>query len=997
MNRFGLVLPVIIVILVLGAAATIEAAQSEQLSRAFEFRYFDRDCRANGETDFKGETTVFDTEQRIDFLRNYAEYAKCFFNDSKLAKKVVTDAEVKAALEKIKEQPLCKVRKRIRLKQWRWLGYGKAEREKKIDELSGWISIKGVKVENGSLVFHDKKVKLQRDFPSQSWRFFIQCKVKVPTTGVRQFFCLCDKEIVAATVGFGDNGRMFYRSEKEEFELEPYSANTWYEFKIEVDLTTGRYNFYIDGELKADYVELQDKQNIKKINRLCAEGVKAEVLDDIWGVGYSPDVKNPYSIATFIDKDFEIKPCIEGWNKKDYDASAWQKGQLPIVHGGERYAGQDLYLRKTVYVGDFQRAILNVETLDPAGEIWVNGEVAAVQTNRHPLKVDVGQYLRKNDTNLIAVRIRHFSKRMIFGSFVGHCPTDTNIGWFAGRMSLDLTSEAYVEDVFVYAKSVSDPAAMQTRIELTNDGAEPFKGNMIVNFYPWSPEESCVPVATGKFPVSIRAWSKEVLENVITVARPKLWTFQNPNLYKAEVILESEAEAAIDDYVVTFGIRTVSQQGGTFRINGKPEMLNGAQIFGFRAPLDKIVTWHRCAPKEWLAKEILMIKKMNGNVMRIHVHAWAQRSINDPRLAEIGDQMGIMLIWATTAWIRSAECWGIDFEGYPKYMRQVYNHPSIVVWEASNHPTSQQKYDFSESNLFYEKVYETIYPVDPSRLISVTSKMDLLHYGNDLGTIDWQGNPSQPSPAWTAPMVTRGNQDSVTGYGKTWSVLRKWPHGFYDFLDIKSCLDSKERAYFNFEHEESIGQPNWTLVKGKPWYKLQSYEWGYDEGSIGRKLTVGEWQESQAWQAFSAYESMRKQRILDYDGFSWCCLHGGANTITYKKPIIDYLGYAKLAFYANKMAFQRVLAGSGDVDVVYGPDDVIRPVIINLGKARTVNLKILVKNMDREVIDSKVYSGVKLAAGRGVMALADFKPAFTSEEYYAIEYYVTDAGAGPEY
>ncbi|MCK4815808.1 glycosyl hydrolase family 2, partial [bacterium] len=494
-----------------------------------------------------------------------------------------------------------------------------------------------------------------------------------------------------------------------------------------------------------------------------------------------------------------------------------------------------------------------------------------------------------------------------------------------------------------------------------------------------------VSVATGKLPIRVRPWSEKVFENVIPISNPKFWSFQKPNLYKVEVILENESEEFIDDYVVTSGFRTISQQGGTFRINGKPEMLNGSQIMGFRMPLDKIATWNRCVPKEWLVKELLMIKNMNANLLRVHVHAWQvpARNINDPRIAEIADQLGIMLIWGTTGWIRSGQAWGVDFEGYPKYMKQVYNHPSIVMWEASNHPTRFKDYDFSESNLFYEKVYNTIYPVDKSRLISGTSHIRHTHYGNDLGTIDYKGNPAEPCPAWTAPMVTRGNQDAVTGYGKNWTVLRKWPNPY-----TKDFIDSKERAYFNFEHEESTGQPNWTLVKGKPWYHLQSYEWGYDEGSIGRKLTVNEWQESQGWQAFSAYESMRKQRILDYDGFSWCCLHGGANTATYKKPLIDCCDCAKLAFYTNKMIFQRVLAGSNNVDVVYGPDDVISPVIINLGDAKTVELTILVRKTNKEVVDKKTYSNVNLSEGRTVTSLPDFNPAFPSKGYYAIEYII---------
>jgi hypothetical protein len=235
-------------------------------------------------------------------------------------------------------------------------------------------------------------------------------------------------------------------------------------------------------------------------------------------------------------------------------------------------------------------------------------------------------------------------------------------------------------------------------------------------------------------------------------------------------------------------------------------------------------------------------------------------------------------------------------------------------------------------------------------------------------------------------MVVRGNQDSPTGYGRDWSILRNLTTEYRN--NIPDFLNSSDRAYFNFEHEESIGQPNWNLVKGKPWYKIQSYEWSYDEGSIGRRLTDKEWRESQAWQAFSAYESMRKQRWLDYDGFSWCCLHGGPNTATYKKPLIDYLGHGKLAYYANQMIFQDILGGSSDVDVVYGPDDTINPIILNIGTSKEVDLQVVVKNLENEIVWKKSVSDISLQAGRTVTNLEPIKPIFPEEGYYAIEYIV---------
>ena len=297
---------------------------------------------------------------------------------------------------------------------------------------------------------------------------------------------------------------------------------------------------------------------------------------------------------------------------------------------------------------------------------------------------------------------------------------------------------------------------------------------------------------------------------------------------------------------------------------------------------------------------------------------------------------------------------------------------------------------------FYKRIHGTIYPIDSSRLISPTGDLRRIHkHGNysDDGTTDFvNGKPmDQPAdPIWTAPMITRGSMDTPTGYGRAWYLLRQWPNpsNWQGGAFMQTHLDSKDRAYFNFEQEESMGQPNWSLRKGKPHYRVHSYEWKYDKGSIGTYLSCDQWEESQAWQAFSAYEAIRKMRWLDYDGFSWCCLHGGANTATYMKPLIDFYGNAKLAWYTNKMAFQDVLAGSKNVDMVYGPGDAIPLVVLNLGDEKTVTVKAVAKMQDGTVCARKVFADVHLTAGRTVTELGDWKPDLPANEYIVFEYTV---------
>jgi hypothetical protein len=236
-----------------------------------------------------------------------------------------------------------------------------------------------------------------------------------------------------------------------------------------------------------------------------------------------------------------------------------------------------------------------------------------------------------------------------------------------------------------------------------------------------------------------------------------------------------------------------------------------------------------------------------------------------------------------------------------------------------------------------------------------------------------------------ADLVTRGSQDAYSGYGATWTDIRKAPNAW-----AASCLAAKDKAYFNFEHEESAAQPNWELSKGKPWYLLQSYEWEYDEGSIGRRLTTDEWRISQAWQAFSAWESMKKQVLLGYDGFSWCCLHGGANMGTYQKPLIDNSRHPKLAFYANKMIFQRTWAGSNNVDVVYGPEDKIAPVINHIGKEQKVNLVVTLENLKGNILDKKIFKNIDLQNGHEIKQIEGFRFKNVNNGIYAVVYEIFD-------
>lgn len=974
-----------VVVFALLAAGT-QAFCAEVVSRAFELRYLSRDPKANGETDFKGPTAVFDTEQRMEYLRHYADYAVRFFNDPRLDSKVVNGDEVSGTLRGIKPQPLPTARKRIPLTDWRYLGYRNGQREAEAAELERWKGIGGIRIENGALVVTGETARFTKAIAEQKWRMGFSWKAKSPVRDRRSTFALSD----AVVVGFNKDGEFFYATDGREVAAGEFQTNCSYNFKVEVDLDAKsmRYNFSVDDRLKADFVPVAMKDKTIVVKEFIVEGVKGLVLDDLWGVGYSLDAKNssgayksdtlaaketrvsrdPYAIETFIDETFEVRPLPDGFQAFSYDDIAWSPvPRWPYAHGGERYRDETLYLRAKVKIEGFERAVLNIETVRPAAEVYVNGTLVK-KVGQHPEHIDVTEFFRPNQENAIACKVAPCTVR----GQMGHMNTDRHTGWFVGQMELDLTGRAFVKDVFAYAASIGNPAANHVEMELTAEKRD-FDGFAVVEYYPWFPEEVAKPAVTDRFPIRIGANATIAVKRNVTISNPCLWTVESPRLYKVRVVLEDDAGKPVDDFVFTTGLRTISQDGGTFRVNGKPEMLLGPLIFQYFHPLDKVSQWMYCPPMECLINEMLMVKKLTGNTMRMSVHDTHRGGVNDRRLVEIGDQMGMMFLWQTPAWIRTDGVADYDFEGLVKYMCEVRNHPSIVMWQPANHPHIDMKW--------FERLYQTVSPTDSSRLIAPTAELGRL-----------KGKPRDTDstyPSWIAPMVARGAMEQTTGYAKDWSELRELPEGGKLGGGLRAeYLGSKTHAFFDFEDEESIGQPNWNLIKGKPSYKIYSYENFHDAGAIGRLLTFDEWRESQAYQAFSAYEAYRKKRWLDFDGLNWCCLRGGPNTATYMKPIADYYDHAKLPFHAVKMAFQRVLAGSKNVDVVYGPEDFVPLVVLNLGDAKSVDVAVRATTTDGKLLAEVIHRDVQLAAGRAVKDLPLWKPGLAHEGFCVFEYCV---------
>ena len=974
------------------------------LSLSFELRYVTSDPKANGETDYKGATEWMTADQRIEYLTHWQQYASKFFGDQSLAEQVVTADEVSAAMKRLKPQPLPEVRTKMVLDEWRW----------------------------AAATSHYKPLASQYRFDRQTYNLRLECSIDGSGS-----LKLMDGETLACS--YTNDGK-------------PHTAI------FEVDLQEHRYNLLLDGQKTVDFQPLLTQQG--GIDGLLLSGsvVDGFTVDNIWGLGYTKttDTKRlnqPLFAKTFLDVSSRQPIDTDGWMNPDYDDSRWQTCTMPKNHGTERHEGEPLLLRRWVDIKDFEKAYFELESLFPSGELWVNGKVVEVLHDGHRKIVDITKFLKPNARNLLALRIDPFHAN--FKQMMHHCPTDPNIGWFAGRSYLHLTKTTHITDIYcLFPNSPGSPnsptpdpsrggegskylqgqervaelitplppaggvgggAAGAVGLEVTvcNSSYTFYRGQLQVLLKDWFPTEGTEFVADS-MQIELESQETKTFKLRFKVKDLKLWSVQKPQLYQVRALLinsesgrKTETFSAVDgdlarsrelyidkltdDYVVTTGFRTIEQDGGTFRINGQPELLRAPLYFGQRFPLERNALDLLCPRSEDMMRELLAVKKMNGNGMRMSAH-WSddnpQDGTNDPRFCEMADQLGLMFIWQTASWIRLRSPLVADFEGMATDVRQLRNAPSIVIWQPSNHPSLT---DWRSAMTYWHKVYDAIYPNDTTRLITPTADFRHTRVYNDSGTRDNRRQPADYcDPVWTANRISRGSMDYPTGFGQDWEYLRRWPfpHKWPGNADINSFLTSPDRAYFNFEQEETIGQMNWELFKGSPVYKYHSYEWDYDEGSIGRRLSCDEWRESQAWQAFSAYECIRKMRWLDYVGLSWCCMWGGGNMGTYQKPLVDALGHKKLAFYAHRMGFQQVLAGSKDVDMVYGPDDHSTVTVLNLGDEQRASVTVTVRNTRGRQVHRQVFRNVTLPQGRTATDVGQLALPGLPDGYYFFEYQV---------
>ncbi|MEP6662662.1 MAG: glycoside hydrolase family 2 TIM barrel-domain containing protein, partial [Verrucomicrobiota bacterium] len=204
--------------------------------------------------------------------------------------------------------------------------------------------------------------------------------------------------------------------------------------------------------------------------------------------------------------------------------------------------------------------------------------------------------------------------------------------------------------------------------------------------------------------------------NMITLqnVKPKLWTPAEPNLYRLEVTLESDAGEILDSWTHDVGFRTFEAHGNQLFLNGKPYWLRGANHLPYgKNPFD---------PK--LAHKLVQyLHDANIRVTRTHATPWNEAWLDAADEIGLGVSLEGIRPWALAGKIGPTPPelfahWLMENEDVVKRAR---NHPSVFIYTVGNEMMLKDSKNLEKWQQLSDVVKQTR-KLDPTRPVICSSE-----------------------------------------------------------------------------------------------------------------------------------------------------------------------------------------------------------------------------------------------------------------------------------
>lgn len=318
-----------------------------------------------------------------------------------------------------------------------------------------------------------------------------------------------------------------------------------------------------------------------------------------------------------------------------------------------------------------KRVIINFDGVYMESELWVNGEKIGEHKNGYtPFWFDITDKLNKpGEENVIAVKVDNPGR---------------NSRWYSGsgiyrNVSLIITDPIHVSPNGVYVTTSeinTNSANANIEVSVQNDLNVLKAVQLRINIF----DDNNNLIASKSEKISVSSGQSKLATYKIKIENPKLWSIDNPYLYKAEVNIESNNTETVNS-IQKFGIRSIefSAEKG-FLLNEEPILLKGGCIHHDNGLLGA------AAFKSAEVRKVKLLKENGFNAIRF--------SHNPPSrlFLEACDSIGMLVIneftdmWET---YKNPQDYSVHFKDWwnkdlTDWMLRDRNHPSVIMWSIGN-------------------------------------------------------------------------------------------------------------------------------------------------------------------------------------------------------------------------------------------------------------------------------------------------------------------------
>jgi beta-galactosidase len=315
--------------------------------------------------------------------------------------------------------------------------------------------------------------------------------------------------------------------------------------------------------------------------------------------------------------------------------------------------------------------------------------------------------------------------------------------------------------------------------------------------------------------ITIKADSTNIFEQLFNIPRPKLWSLENPQLYRAEIKVKTNGRTA-DEGVTPFGIRTfefTTDKG--FYLNGKHVNIKGVCQHHDQGSLGAAV--HKRA----IERQLEILKSMGCNAIR------TSHNPPDPVLLDLCDRMGFLVMdEAFDEWKQSKTMYGYGrfFDEWSQrdltdMIHRDRNHPSIILWSIGNEIPEQESADAYQMS---KRLVDICHREDPARPVTsacnlpeaaekngFSKPLDIFGINYQLPTYGtWKGKLKLIGSETASAVSTRGEYNLVQDNGS---------------LKIVKQLNNQCSSY-----DDSTAQSYLKAIKRSPWIAGEFVWTGFD-------------------------------------------------------------------------------------------------------------------------------------------------------------------------